>query len=381
MTHVNNYNIEILKWAAEKYGSNAINQKFPNLHDWISGDKFPTVRQLADFSKASSVPFGYFFLEKIPDLNTGVPLFRTQDPQPTEEYSNELRDTINIIQNRQQWLKDYLISDGFSPLPFVGSFDEKSNPVEVSLAIRKYLDLKDNWAEEFPNWEKALKHLFDKIDQSEIFVAINGIVENNTHRSLNPKEFRGFVLTDKYVPYIFINGKDFTAAKMFTLAHELAHVWLGKTAAFDLRFMQPSNELIEILCNQIAAEFLIPENKLLEVWKRLRFEDNAIFLLAKTFKVSQIVAARRLLDAEKITYQDFIQFYNQYLIDLQNAQMNKKGGGNFFNSQNYRVGKSFFSHVNTAAMEGKLLYTEAYKLTGLYGKTYSTFEKDYFNKS
>ncbi|MBW7897963.1 MAG: ImmA/IrrE family metallo-endopeptidase [Candidatus Brocadia sp. BROELEC01] len=57
------------------------------------------------------------------------------------------------------------------------------------------------------------------------------MVENNTHRPLNSHEFRGLVLTGNYARYIFIHGKDFTAAKMFALAHELVHIWLGKSAA------------------------------------------------------------------------------------------------------------------------------------------------------
>jgi Zn-dependent peptidase ImmA (M78 family) len=381
MLRVNNFNLEILKWAAERYSNGNLHQKFPKLADWIEGSKYPTIGQLADFSKAASIPFGYFFLETIPDLKTGVPLFRTQSPHPTENYSSELRDTINIIKNRQDWLKDYLLSEGVSPLEFVGSFNLESDPEEVAQSITNTLGLEKGWAEQFSNWEKALKFLFDKTEGSDIFIAINGVVENNTHRALDPNEFRGFVLTDKYAPYVFINGKDFIAAKMFTLAHELAHIWLGETAAFDLKFMQPANEAIEKICNQIAAEFLVPKDTLNETWKLLDNKNNAIQDIARKFKVSQIVAARRLLDTNKITQEAFMNFYDQYVQSWKDFQKKRKGGGDFYNNQNYRVGKRFFGEVNTAAKEGKLLYTDAYKLTGLYGRTYSKFEKDYFNKS
>ena len=206
------------------------------------------------------------------------------------------------------------------------------------------------------------------------------MVENNTHRPLNPDEFRGFVLTDNYAPYIFINGKDFIAAKMFTLAHELAHIWLGKSAAFDLQFMRPSEDTTEKFCNQVAAEFLVPQHLLQKKWEQIKYSSDPIEEVARQFKVSQIVAARRLLETRKLTQKQFFEFYNDYKTKWQVFQKRQKPGGDFYNTQYYRIGSLFFQQVRTAAKEGKLLYTDAYKLTGLYGKTFSHFEIEFFNK-
>ena len=379
MIRVTNLNREILKQAAERASSN-INIRFPKLADWLSGGYYPSVKQLAEFAKAVHIPFGYFFLDKLPELKTGVPLFRTEEALPSENYSDELRDSIRIIQSRQEWLKEYLLNEGATPLPFVNSLNERDNPFLVAQEIRKTLQLLDDWTGSMPNWEMALKYLFDKIEDAGIYLAINGVVENNTHRSLNPDEFRGFVLTDNYAPYIFINGKDFTAAKMFTLAHELAHIWLGKSAAFDLQFMRPSEDTTENFCNQIAAEFLVPQRLLQKKWEQIKYSSDPIDEVARQFKVSQIVAARRLLDTGKLTQIQFFEFYNDYQTRWQASQKKQKPGGDFYNTQHYRVGKLFFRQVRTAAKEGKLLYTDAYKLTGLYGKTFSHFENEFFNK-
>ena len=212
MHRVININREILKLAAERIGGNTT-AEFPKLADWLSGGPYPTVKQLAEFSKAVHIPFGYFFLDKLPELKTGIPLFRTEEALPSENYSDELRDSIRIIQSRQEWLKEYLLNEGATPLPFVNSFNETDNPCVVAREIRKTLQLSDDWAGSMPNWESALKYLLAKTEEAGIYLTINGVVENNTHRPLNPDEFRGFALTDNYAPYIFINGKDFTAAK------------------------------------------------------------------------------------------------------------------------------------------------------------------------
>lgn len=379
MLRVTNLNRKILKQAAGKIGGN-ITVEFPKLADWLSEGPYPTVKQLAEFAKAAHIPFGYFLLDKLPELKTGIPLFRTNKALPFEDYSDELRDTIRIIQSRQEWLREYLLSEKATPLSFVNSFNVTDNPSVVAQAIRQTLHLSEDWADSMPNWKKALKHLFHKIEEAGILLTINGVVENNTHRPLNPDEFRGFVLSDNYAPCIFINGKDFTAAKMFTIAHELAHIWLGKSAAFDLQFMRPSEDTAEKFCNQIAAEFLVPKHLLQRKWEQIISSPEPIEEVARQFKVSQIVAARRLLDTRKLTLEQFFEFYNDYQTRWQALQKTKKPGGDFYNTQYYRVGKHFFRQVSIAAKAGKLLYSDAYKLTGLYGKTFSCFEKEFFNK-
>lgn len=96
-------------------------------------------------------------------FQTGVSLFRTEEVLPSENYSDELRDTIRIVQTRQEWLKEYLLNEGATPLPFVNSFHETDNPCVVAQEIRKTLQLLDDWAGSMSNWESALKHLLGKL--------------------------------------------------------------------------------------------------------------------------------------------------------------------------------------------------------------------------
>jgi Zn-dependent peptidase ImmA (M78 family) len=171
---------------------------------------------------------------------------------------------------------------------------------------------------------------------------------------------------------MFVNGADGTAAQMFTLAHELAHVFFGSSAAFDLRQMLPADEPTETACDRVAAEFLVPERELRRVWPSVRNDLGPFQSIARRFKVSVLVAARRALDLSLINKKAFFEFYDDYQTD-ERRRRQKKDGGDFYANQNLRVGRRFGSAVIRAAREGKLLYSEAYQLTGLYGETFERY--------
>ena len=203
-------------------------------------------------------------------------------------------------------------------------------------------------------------------------MVVNSVVGNNTHRKLDVEEFRGFVLVDEYAPFIFINGSDGKAAQMFTLAHELAHIWFGYSAAFDLRNLQPAENDIEQACNVVAAEFLVPETEFRKFWSKVKNDSDRYQKAARNFKVSEIVVARRALDLKFISWQEFFEFYQDRL-NRELQQKQDDGGGNFYDTAANRIGRRFAETVIRATLEGKLLYTEAYRLTGLKGGTFSEF--------
>ncbi|MCH7771061.1 MAG: ImmA/IrrE family metallo-endopeptidase [Bacteroidetes bacterium] len=271
------------------------------------------------------------------------------------------------------FIKEYLIQNDSEPLSFVGSEKLNTNYKIVAEKIRKELGLDDIWTNKLPNWETALNFLIDKTEEAGINVVRNVIVGNNPHRKLNFKEFRGFVIVDEYAPFVFINGTDFKSAQMFTLAHELAHIWLGSSAIFDLRQMLPAENVTEKLCDKIAAEFLVPENYLKEGWNNFKQTKNPFQAIARSFKVSELVAARRVLDLGLITKTDFFAFYNEY-VSRKPKKKKEDGGGDFYNNQKFRIGKRFANIIFTAVKEGSLLYRDAYKLTGLTSKTFQEFE-------
>ena len=201
-------------------------------------------------------------------------------------------------------------------------------------------------------------------------VILNGVVGNNTHRKLDTGEFRGFALVDEYAPLIFINNADFKAAQMFTLVHELVHVWAGAEGVSHFGDpLVPLPHEIEQFCNKAAAEFLVPEVELRDVWNQAP-EERRYDFLARHFKVSTLVAARRALDLKLIDQEAYFEFYRAWEEDERRERLSGEGGGNFWNNQNFRVGKRFGSAIVRAVKEGRLLYRDAYSLTGLKGETF-----------
>ncbi|GGM74986.1 DNA-binding protein [Dyadobacter beijingensis] len=348
-------------------------EKVPNIEKWITGEKIPTVKQLEDFSRKVHLPFGYLFLPEPPKEKLPIPFFRT-GKGPFSKVSLNVYDTILLVQHRQEWLKSHLRDNGFSDLSFVGKYNADSAVSEVVSDMRQTLRLAENWASNFPNWTSAMDHLVEHIEDSGIITVFNGIFENNTHRKIEVDECRGFVLVDKLAPFMFINNADGKAAQMFTLAHELAHVWLGQSAGFDFRELQPSDEAIERFCDQIAAEFLVPGKHFQEVWRTYSNIPQA----ARYFKVSEIVIARRALDTGKINRQQFLKFYNQYISREIEIKENRSSGGDFYATTKKRLSITFASHINNAVKSGKLLYRDAYKLTSLKGDTFQTFFDKHF---
>lgn len=374
MLKLTDINSNILEWAIN-YSTEgaALSAKFPKLNKWISKDDFPTVRQLEKFSKATRVPFGYFFLDKPPVISLSIPFFRTMEGERQYNISPELIDTVRIIEQRRDWLKEYSFQNGYEELSFVNSVNKNRNHIAIAEQIRKKLGLNEKWASKLPSWETALKLLMEKTEKVGINVVRNGIVGNNTHRKLNFREFRGFVIVDEYAPFVFINGTDYKSAQMFTLAHELAHIWIGSSAIFDLRQMLPAENETEKLCDKIAAEFLVPEKYLYEKWSSAKETENPFETMARSFKVSQIVIARRILDLELISKKDYFEFYNNYINNI-SKKKNEKKGGDYYNNQPYRVGKRFANSIYSAVKEGSLLYRDAYRLTGLNAKTFQEFQ-------
>lgn len=366
-----NVNNNMLIWAITRAGYDvpAFTQKFPKIKEWLEGHKKPTIKQLEEFSKKVYLPFGYLFLPQPPQEKVPIPFFRT-DGHQADKVSINVYDTILLLRQRQDWLSNHLKDNDLRPLPYVGKY-RKSLEVDAIVAdIRETLQLPRHWASQCKTWQEAQAYLVLHIEDKGIITIFNGVVGNNTHRPIPVDECRGFVLVDEYAPFMFVNNSDSKSAQMFTIVHELAHIWTGHSAGFDFRNLQPARHPVEILCDKVAAEFLVPAQEFEEVWKH-RPDDFAY--ASRHFKVSELVVARRALDTGKISKSRFIAFYEDYC-RLEFTKKESQGtGGDFYATTRKRISITFASYVNQAVKSGSLLFRDACKLTGLKGDTFENF--------
>lgn len=365
-----NINANMLTWAIARAGFDLhdFTIRVPNVQKWLEGEKKPTVKQLEDFSKKVHLPFGFLFLTEPPKEKLPIPFFRTNDTQATKVSVN-VYDTILLMQQRQDWLREYLKDIEFENLSFVSKYKNHFVIADIVADIRKTLGLHEEWASEFKTWQDALNFLTQKIEDEGIIIVFNGVVENNVYRKIPVEECRGFVLVDQIAPFMFVNNADSKSAQMFTIVHELAHVWTGHSAGFDFRKLQPANDPVEILCDKIAAEFLVPEKTFNIIWGK----NPTIKYASRYFKVSEIVIARRAFDTGKISRNQFFEFYEEYSKREFEKKENHSSGGDFYATTRKRLSITFASHINNAVKSGKLLYRDAYKLTSLKGDTFQKF--------
>ena len=366
VVRLDNIRPEMLRWAYERAGFNEESAKeaFPKLVDWLSGVKLPTMAQLQKFASKFHAPFGYLFLNDVPQENIPIPMFRG-DANLTGHFDLDVYDTVLSIQHRQDWLQEYLTDNEIETCKLVGCVNLQTPIGETASILRQTLNLDLRWAFSISDYAPAVNLLTQYIEDAGVFVVFNGVVGNNPYRPLEVNECRGFALVNNVAPFIFVNSRDSKSAQMFTLIHEAVHIMLGVSAGHAGE-TSISHDLTEQYCDKVAAEFLVPANVIREIW------NNDIKSLSRRFKVSELVIARRAHDIGLLNDRDYRTFWLNYS-NRPVPQQKKKPGGDFYRTSTKRVGKTFAIHVRNAVQTRQLSYTDAYRLTGLYGNTYQHF--------
>lgn len=364
---------EMLRWACERAGFEVdeVARRVPQLPAWESGERQPTLKQLESFAKVTHTPIGYFFLPEPPVELEQVPIpdFRTIANKPVTRPSPNLLDTIYLCQQRQDWYRDYARSMGDEPSAVVGSVQSTDDVVGTAAAIRDALGFDLDERRNFATWTEALRRFIEQADLAGVLVMVNGVVGSNTSRKLDPDEFRGFTLIDDIAPLIFVNGADTKAAQMFTLAHELAHVWLGQSALSDSQARTLPNHNVERWCNQVAAEMLAPLAAVRDEYDPRAELRAELDRLARRFKVSTLVVLRRLHDIKALTTSQYWAAYEEELVRLRGLPTSS--GGDFYLTLTARVGRRFAHAMVATTLEGESSFTEAFRLLGV--KKMSTF--------
>jgi Zn-dependent peptidase ImmA (M78 family)/transcriptional regulator with XRE-family HTH domain len=355
---------DMLRWARERAGASleSLRKRFPHLDAWESGDGAPTLKQLEAFAKAVWVPVGYLFLAEPPVERVPLPDFRSGHLRGDRPSAN-LLDTLYLCQARQGWYRDNAVGAGEPQRRFVGSLTLATPVREAATVIRDALGFDLDARRSCPTWTDALRQFIAQAETIGVMVMCSGVVFNNNRRKLDPAEFRGFAIADPLAPLVFINGADSKAAQMFTLAHELGHLWLGQSALSDADPSRPADGDVEMWCNQVAAELLVPEDVLRAELRAREEVDATTTRLARRFKVSTLVVLRRLRDIAAISQSQFREAYQAELRRI--AERPTSSGGDFYLTQAARVSKRFASALVESTLEGRTLYRDAMRMLGV----------------
>lgn len=358
-------NPSMLRWARGRVGfdlhaaAKAAHVKPEQLERWEMGEGLPTFKQAQNVAHALHAPFGFFFLQRPPEEAPLLPDLRTVGGAPVGKPSLNLLETIQHTLQRQAWYADYQQEQGIQPLPFVGRFNAKTDPRTVAADIRKVLKVDVEQSQR--QWDVYQRELIQATEQAGILVMRSGIVGSNTHRKLDVSEFRGFAISHPVAPVVFINAADAPAARLFTLLHELAHVWLGSSGISNAT---PGNtRLEEVACNAIAGEFLAPAETFDQAWANAS-PDLPVRLaeLARRFHVSQLVVIRRALDLGLIDRETYNKFY---LAELERFRQTESQGGSYYRNAGSKNSTRFARTVIAEAFSGRLLLRDAGKLLGV----------------
>ena len=363
---------ELLRWARERAGKSEedLVTRFKKLSEWESGATQPTLKQVEAFARTVHVPIGYLFLSEPPDEPVPIPDFRTFAGHAISRPSPNLLDTIYTCQDRQGWYREFARVDGQPACTFVGSATIETQAEVVAGEMQDILGFDLSARRNCSTWTDALRLFIRHADDAGVLLMVSGVVASNNRRRLDPTEFRGFCLSDPLAPLIFVNGADTKAAQIFTLAHELAHIWLGDTALSNAGVETLDGRSEEIWCNAVAAEFLVPLNALSSNLRAGESLPDTLPRLARTFKVSTLVVLRRLFDVGRLDRATFDTAWREEVKRLR-AFERRSGGGDFYRTTSARVSRRFARALVVSTIEGQTLYRDAFRMLGI-SKT-STF--------
>jgi len=368
----------VLEWARRRVGlseqdlASKARTKVDRVLGWELNGQI-SVSEASRVAKATYTPVGYLYLSSPPVDRLPVTDFRAVRDETPESPSPNLLAVLDEASRRQDWYRDYLVDIGSNPLDFVGSVAEDLPVAEAAERMRQRHGLTVERRAEADDWADALRLEIAQIERSGVLVMRSGIVGTNTRRLLDVGEFRGFALADEFAPLIFINSRDALAAQLFTLLHELTHVWLGQSGVSNVDQTVPITNGSERFCNSVAAEILVPGGALATRWRELQDRDDPVAVLTRHYKVSKLVVLRRLFDADLLEWADFRARYTAAEAAYREKAARVGSGGDFYVTQGSRLGKPFQRAVIESTLEGRTSTRDALPLLGV--KKVATFNE------
>lgn len=366
---------EIIEWARKRrnYSIHTLSQRIninpQKIEAWEKGDVRPSFDEAQILAKKLYIPFGYLYLSQPPAESFPLPDLRTITKRDNKRPSPDFLDVIYDALRKQDWYRQNQESHNAEPASFIGKFTTDDSPEIIARDIRNTLTIDDDMRRRATNWELFLTDFIRQSETKGIIVIRQGIVGNNNYRKLSVDEFRGFAISDRMAPLVFINDQDVKVAKIFTLAHELAHLWIDKSGIsnldYYLRSSQQTNS-IDRFCDKVAAEVLTPASDFKSTWGFQPSIEENIDYMVRRYRVSRFVVLRRAYDLGLIEYKDYLTYYQKFWEDKIIPKSSEMGFTTLFLNRNSKL---FTFTLLGSAMEGKISYLKAARLLNIKVKT------------
>lgn len=355
----------VFQWAresarmTEETAAAKVAVSIDKLKEWEDGLDYPTISQAQKLAKAYRRPFALFFLPDVPNDFQPLQDFRKAG---SKELSTSSVFIIREIQQKQAWISDLNKENNENKVPFIGRFSLKDNPAVVARDILKELNIN-------PLNYKSTNPVLEWIDRAEsrgIFISRTSFIHSRL--KLDSNEIQGFAIADNYAPFIFINSEDWNAPQLFTLVHEMAHLWIAESGISN--DIEPSVKnasdynAVELFCNEVAANSLIPKDFFENLDKSAFDNAKEVFRNAKVIGVSSFALLVRAFNLNIISLSTYRVLkhqadieYSEYLKreeerKIKQKQKEKPGGPNYFLLQLNRNSRLFTQTVLDAFRGG-----------------------------
>jgi Zn-dependent peptidase ImmA (M78 family) len=346
----------ILKWARERNKltidqlATKIKRGPEELKMWEEGKSDPPFGCLEDLAyKHFNIPLAVFFFPEPPTEPDPVKKFRRLTDFELERFSDDTYRKIRLAQAYQDSLS-VILAGYTSRKIFKDIIPQKHSILELVSRVREYIGISITEQYKFSSPENAFKRWRHAIEECGVFTFKD---------SFKDRFISGFCLIDDNFPVIFINNSNAFSRQIFTLIHELAHILFGVNGITDIdetyiSFMNKADTDKEILCNQFASYFLLPDSEFdkdIAIFKQKGIDS--LSKIAEKYSVSREVILRRLLDRGVIAkniYQEEAQKLNQ---DYLRSHKGEKGG-NYYLTQLSYLGEGYTKVAYERFQDGSL---------------------------
>jgi Zn-dependent peptidase ImmA (M78 family) len=269
---------------------------------------------------------------------------------------------IREIQQKQAWISDVYSENQEEKLPFVGRFSINDNPQKVAQDILTTLKINPASYKS----DNPIKEWIEAAETNGIFISRTSFIHSRL--KLDSEELQGFAIANPHAPFVFVNSEDWNAPQLFTLVHEIAHIWIAETGISnevepDLKDKGKFHP-VELFCNEVAANALMPKEIVLAFDSSSFLSSKDVLQFARQLGVSSFALLVRALNLNIIstpTYQklkrqadsDFADYLKREAEKkARQKEKDQKGGPNYFLLQLNRNSRLFTQTVLDAFRGG-----------------------------